>query len=44
MFRRAWEIFLKVEESIWENVARDGRNYLVKYVGRSRNNMNKIFL
>jgi hypothetical protein len=38
-----WEIFLKVEESTWENV-RDGRNYRVKYVGRSRNNMNNIFL
>jgi hypothetical protein len=43
-FRREWEMFFKVEESIWENVVRDGRKYLVKYFGRSRNTINIVFL
>jgi hypothetical protein len=37
-------MFFRVEESIWQIVVRDGRKYLVKYFGRSRNTMNNIFL
>jgi len=37
-------MFFKVEESIWENVVRDGRKYLVKYFEKSRNTMNNVFL
>jgi len=34
----------KAEESVWENAVRDGRKYLEKGFGRSRNIMNNIFL
>jgi hypothetical protein len=34
----------KAEESVCEDVVRDGRKYLEKCFGRSRNIMNNIFL